>query len=51
MTNHPEYGTMPENSRSLSSQEQEEIVVHALENHLRRLALGRNNPLPRWAIW
>jgi hypothetical protein len=36
---------------SLSPQEQEEVVIHLLENYLRRAALGRNAVLPRWAIW
>lgn len=36
---------------SLSEQEKEEFIVQTLENHLRRLALGQTNALPRWAIW
>jgi hypothetical protein len=40
-----------ESLQPLSPQVQEEIIINALENHLRRLALGRQNMQPRWSFW
>lgn len=40
-----------ESMRPLSRQEQEEIIINALENRLRRLALGRHTFPPRWSVW
>jgi hypothetical protein len=37
--------------QTLSPQEQEELVIQALENRLRQLALNRNGALPRWVVW